>query len=60
MVFDTAPGIGYTDIENSQIRKVIADRLTYSKQNIPHYYVTIQVEVDNLLRLRAKLNKVAS
>lgn len=30
-VMDSAPGIGYTDIENSNIRKVIADRLTYSK-----------------------------
>merc|ERR1712060_361581 len=47
----------YEDIENSQIRKVIAERLTYSKQNIPHYYVTVQVQVDNLLALRAKLNK---
>ena len=57
MVFDSAPGIGYTDIPNSQIRKVVADRLTFSKQNIPHYYVTVAVEVDNLLRLRSKLNK---
>ena len=31
----------YEDLENSQIRKVIAERLTYSKQNIPHYYVTV-------------------
>ena len=49
--------IAYEDLENSQIRKVIAERLTYSKQNIPHYYVTIQVQVDNLLALREKLNK---
>ena len=47
----------YEDLENSQIRKVIAERLTYSKQNIPHYYVTVQVQVDALLALRAKLNK---
>jgi len=60
VLFDSAPGIGYTDIENSQIRKVIADRLTFSKQNIPHYYVTVTVEMDNLMKLRAKLNKVAS
>lgn len=60
ILFDSAPGIGFTDIENSQIRKVIADRLTYSKQNIPHYYVTVTVEMDNLMKLRAKLNKVAS
>jgi len=31
VLFDSAPGIGYTDIENSQIRKVIAERLTFSK-----------------------------
>ena len=50
----------YEDFENSQIRKVIAERLTYSKQNIPHYYVTVQVQVDSLLALRAKLNKHSS
>ena len=31
--------------------------MTESKQQIPHYYVTTQVNVDNLLALRAKLNK---
>lgn len=46
----------YVDIENAQIRKVVAERLTFSKQNVPHYYVTIQVEVDKLLALRTKLN----
>lgn len=39
----SAPGSGYIDLENTNIRKVIADRLTYSKQTIPHYYVTTQV-----------------
>ena len=33
--------------------------MTYSKQNIPHYYVTINVNVDNLLKLRGKLNTSA-
>jgi len=47
----------YEDFENSQIRKVIAERLTYSKQNIPHYSMTVQVQVDALLALRGKLNK---
>jgi pyruvate dehydrogenase E2 component (dihydrolipoamide acetyltransferase) len=50
----------YEDMENSTIRKVIAERLTFSKQNIPHYYVTISVSVDELLKIRARLNKVAS
>lgn len=39
---------------------MIAERLTYSKQNIPHYYVTVSVNVDKMLGLRAKLNKVAT
>lgn len=46
----------YDDLDVSQIRKVIAERLSYSKQNIPHYYVTISVNVDKLLSLRARLN----
>ena len=49
----------FVDIENAQIRKVVAERLTFSKQNVPHYYVTIQVEVDRLLTLRTKLNNHA-
>jgi len=55
-----APSAIFEDLTNSNIRKVIAERLTYSKQNIPHYYVTISVNVDALLAMRVKLNKVAS
>jgi pyruvate dehydrogenase E2 component (dihydrolipoamide acetyltransferase) len=51
--------LNFEDKQNTQIRKVIADRLSYSKQNIPHYYVTVAVSVDNLIKLRAKLNNVA-
>jgi pyruvate dehydrogenase E2 component (dihydrolipoamide acetyltransferase) len=58
-VFTSMPSTSFVDIENSNIRKVIADRLTFSKQNIPHYYVTVQVSVDNLMTMRAKLNKVS-
>lgn len=47
-------------MEHTQIRKIIAERLTHSKQNIPHYYVTISVSVDKLLALRARLNNVAT
>lgn len=49
----------YSDMKTTQIRKVIAERLTHSKQNIPHYYVTVAVNVDKLLTLRGKLNKVS-
>lgn len=52
----TPAGGEYDDIPLTNIRKVIADRLSYSKSTIPHYYVTVSVNVDNLLRLRTKLN----
>ena len=43
-------------IPNSSIRRVIARRLTESKQSVPHFYVSIDVEMDALLALRAQLN----
>lgn len=50
----------YEDIPNTTVRNFVAERLTFSKQNIPHFYVTIQSEVDRLIKLRAKLNTVSS
>lgn len=41
----------------SNIRKTIAKRLLESKQLIPHYYLTQEVNVDALLKVRAKYNK---
>lgn len=38
----------YEDIPNSNIRKVIASRLTESKQTIPHYYLTVEFNVEKL------------
>lgn len=53
-----APSGGdYADVPLSQVRKVIAQRLSQSKQTIPHYYVTVEVEMDAILKLRAELNK---
>lgn len=46
----------YTDIPNSQIRKVTARRLLESKQQVPHYYLTISARVDRLQQLRQQLN----
>jgi pyruvate dehydrogenase E2 component (dihydrolipoamide acetyltransferase) len=43
-------------VPNSTVRKVIARRLTEAKQTIPHFYVSIDVELDALLKLRAELN----
>jgi len=43
-------------VPNSTVRKVIARRLTEAKQTIPHFYVSIDVELDALLKLRSELN----
>ncbi|GGD93828.1 acetyltransferase component of pyruvate dehydrogenase complex [Tsuneonella deserti] len=49
-------GIPHEDEKLSNVRKVIARRLTESKQTVPHYYLTIDVRLDPLLKLRAELN----
>lgn len=49
----------YTDTPVSNMRKVIASRLTESKQQLPHYYVSIDVEMDKVLRLRQLFNEAA-
>ncbi|WP_066797157.1 pyruvate dehydrogenase complex dihydrolipoamide acetyltransferase [Sphingomonas soli] len=41
----------------SNIRKTIARRLTESKQTIPHIYLTVDIRLDALLKLRSELNK---
>ncbi|XP_019089781.1 PREDICTED: uncharacterized protein LOC104732699 isoform X2 [Camelina sativa] len=51
-----APALDYVDIPHSQIRKVTASRLAFSKQTIPHYYLTVDTCVDKLMCLRRKLN----
>jgi pyruvate dehydrogenase E2 component (dihydrolipoamide acetyltransferase) len=51
-----APGLGYVDLPNTQIRKVTANRLLHSKQTIPHYYLTVDTRVDKLIKLRSELN----
>ncbi len=49
----------YTEVPHSTMRKVIAERLTYSKQAIPHYYLTVECALDTLLELRGTLNDKA-
>jgi pyruvate dehydrogenase E2 component (dihydrolipoyllysine-residue acetyltransferase) len=50
------PAEPYEEIKLSNMRKVIARRLTEAKQTIPHYYLTVDCELDALLKLRAELN----
>ncbi|MBM3488328.1 MAG: pyruvate dehydrogenase complex dihydrolipoamide acetyltransferase, partial [Alphaproteobacteria bacterium] len=41
----------------STMRKVIAERMSHSKTTVPHFYLTVDCEIDELLRVRAALNK---
>ena len=43
-------------VPNSSIRKVIARRIAEAKQTIPHFYVSMDIEIDALLKLRSDLN----
>ena len=49
-------GIPHEDVALSGMRKVIARRLTESKQTVPHIYLTVDVRLDALLALRGQLN----
>ena len=46
----------YTDVPLSNMRKVIAQRLTESSQEIPHFKLTVDCNIDKLLALREELN----
>lgn len=50
-------GAAYIDIPVSNVRGVIAKRLLESKVTIPHYYLTVDCNVDKVLELRARFNK---
>lgn len=43
----------------SMMRKTIAQRLTESKQSIPHFYLTVDCEMDALLKIREQINSKA-
>lgn len=51
---------GFTDVPVSSMRKVIAQRLTQSKQNVPHYYLSREIQLDSVLSLRTSLNGTLS
>ncbi|EPY02293.1 2-oxo acid dehydrogenase subunit E2 [Magnetospirillum fulvum] len=51
-----APTTGYTDLPLSPMRRTIARRLTEAKATIPHFYLTIDIEMDAILSLREQLN----
>ena len=50
---------GYTDISLSQMRKTIARRLGESKFSAPHFYLTMEINMDNAMSARTAMNEVS-
>ncbi len=50
---------GHKDVELTQMRKVIAKRLSESKFNAPHFYLTIEVNMDNAMAARTQMNEIS-
>ena len=46
----------YKSIEPSSMRKIIAERTTATKNSVPHFYLTIESNVDKILKLRKNIN----
>lgn len=57
----TAPAgkVNFEEVPVSQMRKVIAKRLTESKFTAPHFYLTMTIDMDKAVESRAKLNEVS-
>ncbi len=55
-----AAGLALPRVEKaSQMRKVIARRLTESKQQVPHFYLSVDIDAEPLVRFREQLNAEA-
>jgi len=50
---------GYTDTPLTQMRKVIARRLGESKFSAPHFYLTMEINMDNAMTSRVAMNEVS-
>jgi pyruvate dehydrogenase E2 component (dihydrolipoamide acetyltransferase) len=48
----------FTEEKVSGVRKVVAKRLTAAKQDVPHYYLSVDIRLDALLSARADLNRM--
>ena len=50
---------GHTDVELTQMRKVIARRLGESKFTAPHFYLTMEINMDNAITARVAMNEIS-
>ncbi|CAL1695381.1 unnamed protein product [Somion occarium] len=53
----SVPSADYIDIPISNMRRTIGTRLTQSKQEVPHYYLTVDINMDKVLKLREVFNR---
>jgi pyruvate dehydrogenase E2 component (dihydrolipoamide acetyltransferase) len=51
-----AGNMSYELVPHTAMRRTIAKRLTEAKQTVPHYYLTVDCEIDELLKVRGELN----
>ncbi|MCC6726844.1 MAG: pyruvate dehydrogenase complex dihydrolipoamide acetyltransferase [Saprospiraceae bacterium] len=56
----TASGDAYEEKAVSQMRKTIARRLSESKNGAPHFYLTMEINMDKAVEMRPKLNELAA
>lgn len=57
--FTPAGQEAYTDVPLTQMRKTIARRLGESKFSAPHFYLTMEINMDNAIAARAAMNEVS-
>lgn len=57
--FTAAGQEGHTDVQLTQMRKVIAKRLGESKFSAPHFYLTVEINMDNAITSRTAINDVS-
>ncbi len=58
-VLSLYPEGSYDLVPNDGMRKVVAARLTESKQTVPHFYLTLDCKIDALLQAREQINSAA-
>ncbi|MBK1668932.1 pyruvate dehydrogenase complex dihydrolipoamide acetyltransferase [Rhodovibrio sodomensis] len=49
-------GMAYEEVPLNNMRKTIAKRLSESKQTVPHFYLSVDIEMDEVFRVRKELN----
>ena len=56
LIVAQAGNLAYTEIPHTGMRRTIARRMVESKQNVPHFNLTVDCEIDALLKMRSELN----